>query len=203
MKTSEYTVLREIYEDERIFIVRNSDIKFNASLHDAYNEYGQIQDAEGAGDYSLHNTESDWAFCDMIKAGVKKFGERFSDIEINYNNLYVENYDELEGIEANEDEINAWISKWEEENANYTIADYITWWNGHNYQSHVIDAEEYGANLKRVDKKLAEEILSAYDNTDDWEDCRTGCKCCVGGFTFKTTRYPHFYEAEVIIGEEE
>ena len=68
---------------------------------------------------------------------------------------------------------------------------------------HVIDAEEYGAALKRVDDKLAKEILSAYSEADDWKDYGTGCKCRVGEHLFKTTRFPHFYEAEVIIGEEE
>lgn len=199
----EFEVLREIYEDERIFIVRTEDIDKDAYLHDAYNEYGQKWDAEGAGDYSLHNMESDWAFCDMVKEGIEKFGESFSDIEINHNNLCVENYDELKGIEASEDEINAWISKWEKENANYTIADYITWWNGNNFQTHVINAEEYGATLKRVDDKLAKEILSAYSEADDWEGFGTGCKCRVGEYLFKTTRFPHFYEAEVIIGEKD
>lgn len=203
MKTSEYTVLREINSDERrIYIVRTEKIEKEAFLHDAYNDYGQIWDAEGAGDYSLHNTEGDYAFLDMVKAGAERFGQSFSDIEINHKDLYVENYDELEGIEASEDEINAWISEWEKENANYTTADCITWWNGHNFRTHVIDAEEYGATLERVEGKLKEEILSAYEEADKWEDYGTSCKCRVNGFTFKTTRYPHFYEAEVAREEE-
>lgn len=131
----EFEILREIYEDERIYIVRVEDIEKSAYLHDAYNEYGKKWDAEGAGDYSLHNTEGDWAFCDMIKEGVKTFGEVFSAITIDCNDLTVENYDELEGIEAGEKEINQWIKDWEKENANYTTADYITWWNGHNFQT--------------------------------------------------------------------
>lgn len=203
MKEKEYEVLREIYEEERIYIVRNEDIEKDAYLHDAYNEYGQKWDAEGAGDYSLHNAEGNYAFSEMIAEGAKTFGEAFYDVEIDYNDLTVENYDELEGIVASEAEINAWISEWEEKNANYTTADCITWWNGHNYQTHVIDAEEYGATLKRVDDKLAEEILSAYKEVDGWEDYGTGSKCRVGEYLFKTTRFPHFYEAEVIIGEEE
>ena len=203
MKEKEYEVLREIYEEERIYIVRNEDIEKDAYLHDAYNEYGQKWDAEGASDYSLHNGEGDWAFRDMIKEGVKKFGEAFADVEINLRNLTVENYEDLDGIEASEEDLNAWISGWEEENANYTTTDYITWWNGHNFRTHVIDAEEYGATLKRVDDKLAEEILSAYKEVDGWEDYGTGSKCRVGEYLFKTTRFPHFYEAEVIIGEEE
>lgn len=200
----EYTVLEETDAfEERIYIVRTEDIEKEAYLHDAYNEYGQKWDAEGAGDYSLHNTEGNYAFSDMIEEGVKIFGESFYNVEIDYNDLTVENYDELEGIVASEAEINAWISEWEGKNATYTTADYITWWNGHNFRTHVIDAEEYGATLKRVDAKLAEEILSAYNEADDWGDFGTGCECRAKGFTFKTTRYPSFYEAEVIIGEEE
>lgn len=138
----------------------------------------------------------------MIEEGVKKFGESFADVEINLDELTVENYDELE-IGISEEDLNAWISKWEEENANYTTADYITWWDGSNYRTHIIDADEYGATLKRVDDKLAREILSANEKSDDWEDYGVGSKCRIGEFLFKTTRYPHFYEVEVIIGEEE
>ena len=114
-----------------------------------------------------------------------------------------ENNIPLEEIGISEEDLNAWISKWEEENANYTTADYITWWDGSNYRTHIIDADEYGATLKRVDDKLAREILSAYEKSDDWEDYGVGSKCRIGEFLFKTTRYPHFYEVEVIIGEEE
>lgn len=201
MKEKEYEVLREIYEEERIYIVRNEDIEKNAYLNDAYNQYGQKWDAEEACDYSLHNTESDYAFSEMIAEGVKRFGEAFCDVELDCSTLTVENYDELEGIGASEEDLNAWISGWEEENAIYTTADYITWWDGHNYQTHVIDAEEYGATLKKVDDKLAEDIISAYKEVDGWEDYGAGSKCRVGEYLFKTTRFPHFYEAEVIIGE--
>ena len=207
----EYTVLKEIYTDEeRIFIVRNEDIVRNGYLHDTYDQYGQELDEESAGDYSLKNWYSS-AISDMRLELEKMFNEdesnekeryMFEDLEINISDLTVEDYEGLD-IPMSEEDLNNWIKEWEKKNANYTTVDYITWWNGHNFQTHIIDAEEYGATLKRIDDKLAEEILSAYSEADDWEDYGTGCKCRVGEHLFKTTRFPHFYEAEVIIGEEE
>lgn len=193
-------VYKEIYENEQIFIVNDEDIE-KGCLHNTYNQYGQKVGHTYACDYSLHNNEGTWAFEEMRKEGVDKFGEGFFEIEIDTADLSVQNYDDLkeEGIEVSEKELNEWIKEWEKKNANYTCVEHITWWNGNNYQSHVLEDEEYGATLKRVDEDLEKSILAAYEEAEDWEDSR----CRVGGYTFKTTRYPHFYVAKVVIGEDE
>lgn len=197
-------VYKEIYENERIFIINDEDIEIGY-LHNTYGQYGQKVGHTYACDYSLHNDEGTWALEDMRKDGVEKFGEGFSEIEIDTSSLAVENYEELSelGIEASEEKLNEWVRKWEKENANYTEVSHVTWWNGHNFQSHVLEDEEYGATLKRVSEDLEKSILAAYEEAEDWEDLGGESRCRVGEYTFKTTRYPHFYVAEVVIGEDE
>lgn len=197
-------VYKEIYENERIFIVNDEDIEMGY-LHNTYDQYGQKIGHTYACDYSLHNDEGTWAFEEMRKEGVDKFGEAFSEIEIDTADLSVQNYADLEeiGIEASEEELNEWIRKWEEENANYTEVSHITWWNGNNFQSHILEDEEYGATLKRVSEDLEKSILAAYGEAEDWEEMEFGSQCRVGEYTFETTRFPHFYVAEVITGEDE
>ena len=161
MKTNEnYEVLKSIYEDG-IYIVDKDNIE-ESYLHDCYGEDGQIIGHTDAGDYSLHNTVGDSAIFDMRQDGCKVFGEGFADIELGYDDedIYISNYDELEGVTASEEEIDAWLNEWEKNNANYTEVDAITWWNGHNYESKMLDAEECFAELRRID---GSEILADFE----------------------------------------
>lgn len=160
MKTIEnYEVLESFYGD-RIYILEKNSIE-RCFLYNCYNDYGQQIGHTDAGDYSLHNTEGDSALYDMRQKGCKVFGEGFADVELDYDgeDIYISNYDELEGVAASEEEINEWLNDWEKNNAYYIAVDAITWWNGHNYESKILDAEECFAELRRID---GSEILADF-----------------------------------------
>lgn len=202
MKTNEtYEVLESYFCDEDVYyLVDKDDIK-KCDLCDCYNNYGQQIGHTDAGDYSLHNTVEDSAICDMRQEGRKVFGESFADVELDYNgeDIYISNYDELEGITASEEEINEWLNNWEKNNAYYIEADAITWWNGHNYESKMLDAEECFAELKRID---GGEILADFEKALQRGDVSKdehiyeyrGDKYCF----IKKCGYPRFYEYEVV-----
>lgn len=161
MKTIEnYEVLESFYGD-RIYILEKNSIE-RCFLYNCYNDYGQQIGHTDAGDYSLHNVEGDSALYNMRQEGCKVFGEGFADIELCYDDedIYISNYDELEGVTASEEEINEWINEWEKNNANYITTDVITFWNGHNMESHMLDAEECFADLQRID---GSEILADFE----------------------------------------
>lgn len=193
-------VYKDIYNNERMYIIDDANIE-KGRLCDTYDEFGQRVGETGAGDYSLHNDEGRSAFYDMLNEGAKIFGEAFYDAEINTVDLLLENYEYLKnaGIKACEEEITQWINNWEKKNANYTTVRHLTWWNGCNYQTHILDDEECGADLERVSGEMEAEILAAYANAENWENCEHGSRCQVGNFIFKTTIYPAFYIAQVVI----
>lgn len=152
MKTIEnYEVLESFYGD-RIYILEKNSIE-RCFLYNCYNDYGQQIGHTDAGDYSLHNVEGDSALYDMRQEGRQVFGEGFADVELDYDgeDIYISNYDELEGVAASEEEINEWLNNWEKNNANYTEVDTITWWDGNNNRSLVVDSEYLWVGLIRVD----------------------------------------------------
>lgn len=158
-----YEVLKfyNSYDEDVYYLVDKDSIK-KCDLYECYNDYGQQIGHTDAGDYSLHNTVGDSAIYDMRQEGCKVFGEGFADVELGYDDedIYISNYNELEGVAASEKEINEWLNNWEKNNAYYITVDAIIWWDGYNYESKILDAEEYFAELRRIDGK---EILADFE----------------------------------------
>lgn len=163
MKTIEnYEVLQPYFSvgDGPYYIVDKKYIE-RCFVYDCYNDWGGKIGHTDAGDYSLYNLEIDSAMYDMRSAGCKIFGEGFSDIDLYSNGeLSIENYDELKGVTASEEEIIEWMYEWEKNNAIYTEADVITWWDGSNNNTRIIDGDEWVADLVRID---GSEILADFE----------------------------------------
>lgn len=155
------------WDDNEMYIIAADDVK-KVNLHDCYNQYGQQLDAEAAGDGSLKNCYCDNMKIDMIDKGIEIFGEAFDDMEYNYDTLEIENAEEL-GLEDREEEINAFIRKFEEDEASYTECEAIQYWDGHNNRSAIIGDEEIGADYEYADSELEREILDEYSKLEEPE----------------------------------
>ena len=163
MKANEnYEVLEPYFCYENVYYLVDKDNIEKCALYDCYNSWGGKIGHTDAGDYSLHNVEGDSALYNMRQEGCKVFGEGFADIELGYDDedIYISNYDELEGVAASEEEINEWINEWEKNNANYTEVEAITWWDGSNNCTRIIDGDEWCADLVRID---GSEILADFE----------------------------------------
>ena len=202
MKTNEnYEVLKSFFDYGDVYYLVDKDSITTCELYDCYNNWGGKIGHTDAGDYSLHNTVGDSALFDMRQEGCKVFGEGFADVELGYDaeDIYISNYDELEGITASEEEIDAWLNEWEKNNANYMTTDVITFWNGHNMESHMLDAEECFADMKRIDGK---EILADFEKAlergdvskNKWTYVYKGDVYCFIHYACR----PCFYDYEVV-----
>lgn len=152
------------WDDSQMYIIAADDVT-KVNLHDCYDQYGQQLDAEAAGDGSLKNYYCDNMKIDMIDKGIEIFGEAFDDMEYNYDTLEIENAEEL-GLEDREEEINAFIRKFEEDEASYTECEAIQYWDGHNNRSAIIGDEEAGADYEYVDNELEKEILEEFSKLE-------------------------------------
>lgn len=202
MKTNEtYEVLKSYFYDEDVYYLVDKDSIKKCDLYECYNDYGQQIGHTDAGDYSLHNVEGDSALYDMRKEGCKVFGEGFAGVDVvgyDGEDIYISNYDELEGVvAASEKEINEWLNNWEKNNAYYITVDAIIWWDGHNYESKILDAEEYFAELRRIDGK---EILADFEKALQRGDVsKSNYECEYRGdvYRFVKDAYCNFYDYKV------
>lgn len=173
----EFTVLREKNsEDCNLFICRRNEFKYE-ELHDCYDRYGQEIGAEGAEDYSVENY-----YCSDLRA---KFLEDFRN-EINCEDI--ENVDDL--LDCEREDVLKWVENWREENESATMAKVLNYFNGHNWQSIIINCDiDEACNYEEVAEEVAEEVLTAYENAEfgDYEFGKRSCEC--GGFEFIQTQY--------------
>ena len=180
--------------ENRVFIVNEEMISYDANLNEAYDIYGNKFGAFDAEDYSLENEYSE-AWKDMESEGIKRFGDIFLEIDFKEKNgtFFASNLDELE-LQNKETEINDFVNTWEKENKKETKSDYITYWDGHNWRTVFLN-EDYG--LRRIDEAEEREILSAFDDREEKKDDGECVISEANGYTFFETKYPVFYIAEV------
>lgn len=152
------------WDNDEMYIIAADDVK-KVNLHDCYDLNGQQLDAEAAGDYSLKNCYCDSMENEMKAKGIEIFGESFSDMEYNKNDLTIDNAEEID-LKDKEEEINAFIRKFEEDEANYIECEAIQYWDGHNNRSAIIGDEEVGADYEYADNELEKEILEEFSKLE-------------------------------------
>lgn len=152
------------WDNDEMYIIAADDVK-KVNLHDCYDQNGQQLDAEAAGDYSLKNCYCDSMENEMKAKGIEIFGESFSNMEYNKNDLTIGNAEEI-GLKDKEEEINAFIRKFEEDEANYIECETIQYWDGHNNRSAIIGDEKVGADYEYADNELEKEILEEFSKLE-------------------------------------
>ncbi len=153
------------WDDSEIYIIAADNVK-KVYLHDCYDQYGQKIDEDEAGDYSLKNRSCDMQ-ADMLQKGKEIFGKTFEDVELD-NSLEIENAEEL-GLKDREEEINAFIKQYEEDEATYIECEAIQYWDGQNNRSAIIGGVEEGADYEYAGKELENEILKEFSNIESPE----------------------------------
>ena len=174
-------------DNDNMYIIAEEDVQ-TVNLHDCYDQYGQRLDAEAAGDYSLKNCYCDSMKAEMIEKGIKIFGESFDDIEYNLDDLTIENAEEI-GLKDKEKGINAFIQKFEEDEANYIECSAIQYWDGHNNRSAIIGGEEVGADYEYTGDWLEKEILKEFSKIENPEYNRGFATVKGEKYTFRFSQY--------------
>lgn len=183
-----------------LFIVSTDKIE-QIYLHDACDSFGQQFGYDNAGDYSIYNSQSA-AQNDVREAGAAIFGENFKSLDFEADctddnpEITFDNLDDME-LSDRHDEIVEFMKDWEKENAIYVECECVNYFDGNNWQSKIINAVEFGAELFNIDEDLENEILNAYENADDWQDFGTGSRSESCGYVFETTSCPSFYSAKI------
>lgn len=119
-------------EKETIYAI--GEYKFEETLlKDTYDKYGQEVGAYDAASYSLHNSNSSAAE-QCLDELVEKFGTEYANGVIKEGQYQ---HNEIVDVE----DIQKFVDKWEEENANHEKVKAYTYWNGSNFVSIIIEAE--------------------------------------------------------------
>ena len=176
---SNYSVLLN-ENDDVYYIVLKKDIKRHGYLHDTYATSIRATSSQSF-DYSLYNREGD-AIDDMTKAGVELFGESFRGIQY-YDDYETEFINKLEckfepnnleelGLGDKEEEIKAFLCKWEKDHAQYTKVDYITFWDGKHFMSVVVNDchIQNSAQYIELSEEEAEPILKGWLDIKEWNE---------------------------------
>lgn len=175
------------WDNNEMYIIA-ADVVKKVNLHDCYDQYGQQLDAEASGDYSLKNCYCYSMENEMKAKGVEIFGESFSDMEYDKNNLTIDNAEEI-GLKEKEKEINDFISKFEEDEANYIECEAIQYWDGHNNRSAIIGGEEVGADYEYTGDSLEKEILKEFSRIESPEYNRGFATVKSEKYTFRFSQY--------------
>lgn len=120
-------------------------------LHQTYDRFGQLIGHDNADDYSIYNQYS-YADSDCLKELIERFqitskvndyntpndvdflsinSDGEIDITLNIEEYEIENFDRVK--------INAFIKKWEEENAEYNTVKGFDYWDGSNWRTIVVE----------------------------------------------------------------
>lgn len=175
------------WDNNEMYIIA-ADVVKKVNLHDCYDQDGQQLDAEAAGDYSLKNCYCYSMENEMKAKGVEIFGESFSDMEYDKNDLTIDNAEEI-GLKEKEKEINDFISKFEEDEANYIECEAIQYWDGHNNRSAIIGDEEVGADYEYTGDSLEKEILKEFSRIESPEYNRGFATVKSEKYTFRFSQY--------------
>ena len=136
-------VTEDPFKNGLVLIVSDNDI-IDGYLHDTYSEYGQKCSSYDAEDWCFEND-------DFMREAKKVASEKLGAIEWDDYNVEVESGTEVfvESIVENDEkndhskEIQKIMNDWATENYSATEATYITYWDGHNFKSIILEAENY------------------------------------------------------------
>jgi hypothetical protein len=136
-------VSEDPFKNGLVLIVSDNDIT-TGYLHDIYGGYGQKFSSYDAGDWCFENG-------DFLNEAKEYASEKLGKIDWNDYNIEVESGTEvfIEYIVENDEkndhskEIQKIMNDWATENYSATEATYITYWDGHNFKSIILEAENY------------------------------------------------------------
>lgn len=155
METDNLIVIRKKdSEDDRMFIVERDKFE-HMNLCDCYNEFGFQIGATDAGNYCLEN-----CYCTGLR---EKFLNDFKSagFEVEEDNCI----DDI--LESEDEKVQKFLEDWREENESYTEALVYNFWNGHNWQSIILDCDiDEGVNYEEIESEEAEEILKAFEGVE-------------------------------------
>lgn len=155
-------LVKEYEEGPTTYYAIPEDKIVEMNLSDTYDNYGQIVGHDGAGDYHMENYQSD-AAKDCIKAICEKFQIQFDNIHIVYNSGEFE-IEPGDGEEYgfSETEVNQFIKSWRGQNESLTTCKGFNFWDGHNWQSVIVESGDFDIDYKVVnDEKITTELNEA------------------------------------------
>lgn len=165
---NKYTLIRKCDgspSDGCLFAIWTQDISFDKPLADMYDSYGQEWGHEVAGDWCLGG---DPAFTDQLCEYIWSTFT-FEDEDAQF---YIGDDGQLfDTINMSDEEINAVekeIQRYCQENSTYYKGTYYTYWNGHNWQSILLDTEfgQIDCDYEIVDDSEADAIIADFINAD-------------------------------------
>lgn len=173
MKTDSLIVIRKKdSEDDRMFIADRDDFE-RVNLCDCYNEFGFQIGATDAGDYCLEN-----CYCTELR---EKFLNDFktAGFKVEEDNCI----DDI--LESGDGKVQKFLEDWKEENESYTGALVYNFWDGHNWQSIVLDCDiDEAVNYEEIESKEAKEILKAFEGVEFGQHECGLCSVEVGDLVF-------------------
>lgn len=170
-----YTFIKRVHSENypNPILAISAEIE-EMELHETYDQFGQLVGHDNAGDYSIYNQYS-YADSDCLKELIEHFqitsqtndyntpddvdflsinSDGEIDITLNIEEQDIENFDRAK--------INAFIKKWEEENAEYNTIKGFDYWDGSNWRTIVVEDHVWDNPTHKVieDESLESEIES-------------------------------------------
>lgn len=176
MKTK-YVYLKNKYLDE-IVAIKENEIE-TVRLSDCFDAYGNKIGHFNAGDYCLAN-ENGEAMMDLINSISDTFDIDADDIELieTDNNVFV--IDPVCCIDDEQEKrINEYIKKWQSKNEKFVEALAITYFDGHNWQSEILEIDGIGNDYSDYfiinDSEIEVDLDEAFEEMvflkkEDWYD---------------------------------
>lgn len=188
-------------EEEILLIVRRSDFT-EQKYCECYDQYGQVNGCTDSGCYAIDNNVSD-AASNLSKAIKDSFGE-----EIDFDDEDLEFSEQTDGTfaldlisndfgEELNKRINDFIAAWRAEHENHTLVTAYNYYDGHNWQTVVIDAEGYPEpDYSEISEARQKEILSDLEIAEDCGSIYQGTGTLYKGqkYQFETSVFPSNFE---------
>ena len=189
-------------ENQNVIYAINQDFQI-MDLSECYDRFGQGIGAYNAGDYSIHNSASD-AKKDCIDAIKEKFEfvNKHDPIDI-----YIDGGGGAIGTETDylgqyeKIEICEFIEKWENDNATSEQVKALTYWDGNNFQSVIISAENQDESCSHEQIEDKEEIEKLNDLIFNAKELKTSNGCTFyqsDNFLVISTQFSTFFQYKVV-----
>ena len=167
-------------EDARILLIDDSIIHYGR-IRDCYNNYGIHFDGYEASDYAFDNDASG-----CLEAAQKAYDEKFGSV--NWTSLDIQ-FDGPEKVTIDNEEsepqtaIENFLGEWAKENVNYSEGRYITYWNGSNHVSILLEYEYDGIDSNKIWEELdddeTQKYIDIYNRAEELPDVwERGYKVC-------------------------
>lgn len=192
MERKDVTIVRNLY-DGGFYAIPSNEI-VDGYLHDTYNDYGVVLDAYEAGDYTLGNPNFDAE----MESHLRERFEELSEAVFYFGVDGIFDYD-VELTKSQVHEINKEIKSYIEEHEMLIKAKYFNYWNGSNWQTVLIEAENTDTAYEIVEAELADEIYADFENAIEERDTNGVTYYEGKKYVHSTSRWqsnPFYFESE-------